>query len=393
MRLEGSLDAFSLPDIFALLSMTKKTGGLHLRRDSAHGVVWFSAGSLTGGSAAFERQSLLRRVVAMAGVEAETLQDAAALARDESIGVVSALLRLEAVDEARLHEIAGEHIVDTVFSLLRWETGDFEFVVDEANADAVGVERAVDEVVTEARRRIEDWNALGDDVPTPGTVLRLAAKAAGTVSLEPDQWALVVLADGRRNVADIVDLSGRGDYAAVRDLSELIRAGVLSEVGSEDNPVAARLDVLAQIEGLPRQRAAADPELVEADVTGPEQEQPAEPELAAPPVMSIAADTDGPAGESALTSLTGPEPARAEATPIRPTGRDLSRVTPQRPEPFLPGRQPEHPDGGPAVPSTVGALAAATAPAPAPAPASHIERDPSVNKSLLLRLIAGVRGL
>jgi hypothetical protein len=29
----------------------------------------------------------------------------------------------------------------------------------------------------------------------------------------------------------------------------------------------------------------------------------------------------------------------------------------------------------------------------APAAATYIERDPSVNKSLLLRLIAGVRGL
>ena len=45
MRLEGTLDAFSLPDIFQLLSFTKKTGALHLRRpvDAAgaaqHGVV------------------------------------------------------------------------------------------------------------------------------------------------------------------------------------------------------------------------------------------------------------------------------------------------------------------------------------------------------------------
>jgi hypothetical protein len=44
VRLEGSIDAFSLPDIFSLLSMTKKTGGLHLRRESAHGVVWFTTG-------------------------------------------------------------------------------------------------------------------------------------------------------------------------------------------------------------------------------------------------------------------------------------------------------------------------------------------------------------
>src|SRR4051794_41807362 len=56
VRLEGSLDAFSLPDIFALLSMTKKTGGLHLRRSHAHGVVWFTTGSLAGGASDVSRE-------------------------------------------------------------------------------------------------------------------------------------------------------------------------------------------------------------------------------------------------------------------------------------------------------------------------------------------------
>jgi hypothetical protein len=35
----------------------------------------------------------------------------------------------------------------------------------------------------------------------------------------------------------------------------------------------------------------------------------------------------------------------------------------------------------------------ALAPETAVAPSAYIDRDPSVNKSLLLRLIAGVRGL
>jgi hypothetical protein len=71
---------------------------------------------------------------------------------------------------------------------------------------------------------------------------------------------------------------------------------------------------------------------------------------------------------------------------VRPSanGRDLSAVTPQRPEPFIPQRAPEHPEPAVAVGGGVAA---------APATAHAIERDPSVNKSLLLRLIAGVRGL
>ena len=47
MRLEGTLDAFSLPDIFQLLSYTKKTGTLHLRREGQHGVVHVRDGAVT----------------------------------------------------------------------------------------------------------------------------------------------------------------------------------------------------------------------------------------------------------------------------------------------------------------------------------------------------------
>ena len=85
-------------------------------------------------------------------------------------------------------------------------------------------------------------------------------------------------------------------------------------------------------------------------------------------------------------------------------------MIPERPEPFTPPRKPEHAEPAyargtasapaasasptPAAPAaSVGAVQGAHALAPDAAPASYIDRDPSVNKSLLLRLIAGVRGL
>ena len=53
MNLKGSLDAFGLPDVFALLSTTGKTGGLLLRRSTPaglQGVVWFRDGRICGAS-------------------------------------------------------------------------------------------------------------------------------------------------------------------------------------------------------------------------------------------------------------------------------------------------------------------------------------------------------
>jgi hypothetical protein len=83
-------------------------------------------------------------------------------------------------------------------------------------------------------------------------------------------------------------------------------------------------------------------------------------------------------------------------------------VVPPRPEPFLPRRQADFDDGTPAPAarpvhtggpgagrpgSGVGGVVGATATAADPDSASVIERDPNVNRSLMLRLIAGVRGL
>jgi hypothetical protein len=85
----------------------------------------------------------------------------------------------------------------------------------------------------------------------------------------------------------------------------------------------------------------------------------------------------------------------------------VGQVIPARPEPFLPSRRPEHVETSPVpagsgsrsadAPGSHGSVDGATArmPEPSDEPASSglLDRDPSINKSLLLRLIAGVRGL
>jgi hypothetical protein len=74
-----------------------------------------------------------------------------------------------------------------------------------------------------------------------------------------------------------------------------------------------------------------------------------------------------------------------------------TRVVPPRPEPFMPRLRPDFPEDAPraavGMDGIVGAAAVAHAAADPAEAKPHIERDPSVNKSLLLRLIAGVRGL
>ena len=374
MRLEGSIDAFSLPDIFSLLSMTKKTGGLHLRRDGSHGVVWFTTGSVTGGASDITTQSLGRRLVGAGVVSDDALAAAVDRAGEEAIGVGRALQLGGSLDDGVIHDIASEHIVDSVFDLLRWPDGDFAFVIDEPNPDDVGVSSAVDDVVTEARRRLETWSNVSTTVPSPQTVLSFASNPPEDPQLSRDDWMLLALVDGRRTVAEIVRLLGRGDFAVVSGLADLIGRGLL--VAGESDVVAdltRRYDVLARLEAA--QPATPEPAVAEDEPEGE-------------PIVELDEFEDDE-DEDEDDELVGNVDAPAEPAPTKPLASTAPQqrggsITPQRPEPVLGQRQVEYPE--PAL-----RMAAVAGGGAVPAPA--IERDPNVNKSLLLRLIAGVRGL
>lgn len=361
MTLEGSLDAFSLPDIFQLLSFTKKTGALRITGPAAQGVVHFATGSVTGAASDVQRQSLARRLVG-AGLldDAQLSRAIEAVADDPSLGIGKAAHDAGLIDDGVLHEQVVEQATDAVFDLLRWTRGDFAFVADEPNPDDLGVSLNVEEVITEGRRRLEEWESLTKAVPAPDAVVSVVLRPeSADTTVTNEEWAVLALADGHRTVAELVRLTGRGEFATVRTLAALVDRKLV-DVRRGDNQndsvtaLLRRQAQLSRLEGQPEPVRAPEP-------------QPA-PEPAAPP--------------------------RAEATGSKPARPTVREVVPQRPEPLVP-RKPEFPEDVPRavtrptlVTETEGSAAVDTQTV-----SPLIERDPSVNKSLLLRLIAGVRGL
>ena len=246
MRLEGTLDAFSLPDIFQLLSYTKKTGTLHLRRADEHGVVHLHDGLVTGARSDVRRQALARRIVGSGLVDDDVLSSAVAHAQATPCGLARALADSELVPAARLRDLAVEQSTDAVFDLMRWPEGEFAFVVDESNPDDVGAAQAVEEVVAEARRRMEAWAASA--APAPDAVVSIVTAPDSDPVLSRDDWSLLALVDGRRTVADLVDLAGSGEFVVVSALSGLIERGLLT-LEAPSARLSVRQQLLAQLEG------------------------------------------------------------------------------------------------------------------------------------------------
>ncbi|MDX6285403.1 MAG: hypothetical protein QOG53_888 [Frankiales bacterium] len=413
MRLEGSLDAFSLPDIFQLLSFTKKTGGLHLRRDDLHGVVYVTTGSLTGGSSNVGRQALARRLIGAGIVDDDVLRGAVDAVLDSTdLGVARALQQAGTLDDSLLHETASEHVIDTVFDLLRWPEGDFEFVIDESNPDDVGVAVTVENAVEEARRRLDGWSQVSTTIPSPEAVLAVALAPVEDPTFSRDEWALLALVDGRRPVADIVGATGRGEYAVVSALASLVDRGLLVVTTDGEPPAVQQLlRRVSALAGVETGQAPVLDDPVGAEISANERESTASTVAEAFAATTPVQREPEPAEEKSRSSRR-----QAEATTevivdasIETLAGDLDteEIIPARAEPMIPRRRPEHPDDDLA---TAGALirnqidgTAAIADPPmdplsetaldASSGSGLIERDPSVNKSLLLRLIAGVRGL
>lgn len=426
MKLEGSLDAFGLPDIFQLLSFTKKSGGLHLRGGAGEGVVYFTAGSVSGASADEGRQALARRLVGSSAVDDDALAAAVERARAEGVGVGKALLESDQVSSDVLQEAATEQAVDAVFDLLRWSEGEFAFSIDEPNPDDVGVALPTDRVVAEAEARRTTWTTVAQVVPSPDLVPRLPVLLPADPEVTRDEWALLALVDGRRRVRDLVELTGAGEFAVASALAALVERGLVElAVGTEDHVsrVRRRFGLLGPLESEPSDAHSESPtaptQAADTDRTDAEPDDEPHDEPGSRPEAEAADEADDePADEPDEPDEPDDEPDderdsepndgpidEPDSAPTTSGGPILVSTTPGAPAPS-PMTGPQAPLSATVsapvsaavtstvLPSTAATPVVGTAAAVAdPAASSLLDRDPSINRSLLLRLIAGVRGL
>jgi hypothetical protein len=237
MRLEGTLDAFGLPDILQLLAFTRKSGALRLSAPPAAGVVRVRDGAICAASSDTSRQMLARRLIGAGLVGDDALRAAVQAVHGlggppGSGGVVGALLADGTLTADALLPLASEQTTDAVSELLRWTSGEFSFVVDDGDPDELPLGLAVDEVVAEGQRRLTVWAELTAVIPSPDVALALAVAPAEDPHCTREEWGLLALVDGTRSVTEIVVLLGRSEFAVMRALAGLVSRGLLVVPGA-----------------------------------------------------------------------------------------------------------------------------------------------------------------
>jgi tetratricopeptide (TPR) repeat protein len=238
MAIEGPLKELGIHDVFQLLDLSRKTGVLRVSsqlRQNA-GTVIFDQGGVVFAEIKSNPHPLGSVLLQAGKVREEDLQRARDMQKGgdkRRLGEV--LVAIGAVSQRELQRQVRAQVEAVVFELMSWSEGYFSFEegAPAEKATEVEVRIPVEAVLMEGARRIDEWSQIQTRIPHLGIVPRLATTDGGSLDLHPDEWSILAVIDGERDVREIAVAIGRAEFEVAKTIFGLAAAGV---VGLEQPP-------------------------------------------------------------------------------------------------------------------------------------------------------------
>jgi hypothetical protein len=236
MPIEGPLRELGIHDVFQLLDLSRKTGVLRVTSDLRHnaGTVYFEAGTIVFAeirSNPHPLGALLLRTGKISEpdlVRARDMQTRQGDARP--LGQI--LVALGALSPRELERQMRFQIEEVVFELMSWHEGFFSFGEEPVRAPADAVRIRTEALLMEGARRIDEWSRIEKRIPHLGVVPQLApaleaSAGGGELDLLPEEWEILALIEGTRDVRTLATELGRSDFDVAKTLFGLESAGVV----------------------------------------------------------------------------------------------------------------------------------------------------------------------
>lgn len=325
MALRGNLKDFSLPDVFQLVQLSGKTGVLRIAGEDGEGSIWFREGEVFFAQSNWRKDRLGERLVAAQRITPAALERALELHAAESssgrrLGEI--LVEQGYITQQVLETFVAEQIQDTIFDLMRWDDGDFDFeVLPEPSHEDIGFSVSVENIVMEGSRRLEEWQRIKKKVPSTDMVFKMAtAPGEGTfeISLKPAEWTLLLLVDGTRSVRELALETQSTDFDVARVIYGLFSAGLL-EVTSDEEVERLRAERARREE----QRAALELARAAEPVAEPAAPTPAPPAAVIPQTEVEVAIAPAPEAPAPVAAEEPEVPGFLSAAAAEPSQDDM----------------------------------------------------------------------
>lgn len=266
MALAGTLRDFSLPDIFQLISLQKKTGVLTLKSEKDVVTISFLNGDIVSADSLHKRveDRLGNVLVKTARISREDLGRALDLQKQSLQRLGHILVKENFMTKEELQDALRQQVELIIYRLFRWRDGDYSFAAEEKiDYDAeFFVPIGTDSLLMDGVRMLDEWPLIerkitsfdlvfrkqGDaavevqDSERSGVLDLAGEKAAGIAKLSPLEGKVFELCNGIFTVQEIVDRSTSSEFDTCKALFDLWNRGLIEE--SE----AAKAEVARQAE-------------------------------------------------------------------------------------------------------------------------------------------------
>jgi len=235
MDLEGSLNRFSVAEVFQLLSFSRKTGTLGLQRQEEVAMVYFQQGNVIYAYTPQQKVPLGELLIEQ-GILTEK-QLTAALAEkskqpNRRIGEV--FVKQGHVSRSQLEEAVRRQVEELIYRLLHWEAGNFKFYENEfPTEEEVLIQISTENLILEGVRRLDELEEVKERLPDFGTVLvvkPIPPQRIRDIALKGDEWNILALVDGRKDIYQIVERSNLDRLATLKNLAALYMSGLVEPV-------------------------------------------------------------------------------------------------------------------------------------------------------------------
>jgi tetratricopeptide (TPR) repeat protein len=152
-----------------------------------------------------------------------------------------------------LQRFIRRQIETVIFELLSWQEGFFSFVEAPIDTDAIeGLTSIPTEcLLMEGARRLDEWTQIQQRVPHLGVVPVLAeagqAQPAPVLDLLPNEWEVLAIIDGERDVRTLAATLGRSEFEVAKIVFGLLTTGVIALVATAEAPPATTDDWAAAL--------------------------------------------------------------------------------------------------------------------------------------------------
>jgi hypothetical protein len=241
--LSGNLNDFGIADVFQLIGQQRKTGMLELSRGKRRVQLLFDRGGVLVAHPAATRDGdpdpLGDMLVRCGVLTRQQVEEATNARRSSAQPFARAVVDRGWLDAEQVECVEDLLTRDTIFEVLRWNSGSFDFRAQAVHHDRdPGALLGAEQILMDGLRMVDEWQSFALQISSQDTVFEVTGAfetyrdRAETVAADQLEAARTVfsLVDGRLPVRRIVDLSRLGTFDGTRVLAELKAAGLIEPV-------------------------------------------------------------------------------------------------------------------------------------------------------------------